>query len=146
MKKIYHKFLLIVGLMVCSLFVMSSELVKEERHTLGVQIEQPTDNVSIDLLNVDMTALKCMPEKVPINEAEVEISYGIFNAQTINFNQTQGLKINNNQKVQLLESLQNYDIKVKSNIVAQKTKTLTDNLFDSGEVRIRGKPSTTQTI
>ena len=78
MKKTYLKTLLVIGLMVCALFVMSAELVKVERHTLDVQVHQDFNQISVDFQSVDLTAFVRMPEVAPLNEAEVEISYGLI--------------------------------------------------------------------
>ncbi len=167
MRSFLKKSLLIIGLMVGALFVMSAELVTAERHTLGVQIEQSVDIVSIDIDEVvALTALDCTGYIPTINEAEVEISYGIYEMVATSF-------IENNYQNEHYVNRSTAFTEIRLNSKAQKQKctrldlkragtaviygvyidTLYDNrkslnqaIVKSGEVRIRGKPSLNKTV
>jgi hypothetical protein len=146
-----------------SLLVMSAETVTSERQTFDVQLEQTLDQVSVDLQSVDLnlTAFDRTTEMLTINEAEVEISYGLI-TRTIDINT---LKTNQDRyfetskptwfpnrgrvvdiqktkalRLDLKKSGTDTYVTYLSNTTILKEVALMEIESKSGEVRIRGRP------
>lgn len=131
MKKI-SKILLLITMLFLTLVAMSAELVAVERHTSNIQLQQSFDEVNLDLNEVQLTAFSRTLKIVPINEEEVEISYGLINS----LDRIYTIKVT-------IEKTTFKDLQVDNNPLDKEGESLqvNDTKRTYVEIRIRGVPT-----